>query len=252
MELALDSDMAPDSITRARTPSCPDSEMVPKTLPQGAFICGRAAINLCSFIHRVQLIHRQSHEIRSDRAKDATGTPCSRSRGAPCRALLQRLAAGVVLRRPWQRRRRRQRRHGPLPPRRRSVARPGQAPHRGRRGPRRRHLPALGPRRGQGRRHALRRPAAVPARPHPRLFLPRERRRRHQGAQAAQPCFVPTAAAARLMTGLRCPSCTDAVTGGDRHRRELLEHARPVAARNGWLVLELQQERYTDGLTLLN
>lgn len=52
------------------------------------------------------------------------------------------------------------------------------------------------------------------------------------------------------MTGLRCPSCTDAVTGGDRHRRELLEHARPVAARNGWLVLELQQERYTDGLTL--
>ncbi|KXG24278.2 hypothetical protein SORBI_3007G018651 [Sorghum bicolor] len=82
--------------------------------------------------------------------------------------------------------------------------------------------------------------------------LPPERRRRHQGAQAAQPCFVPTAAAARLMTGLRCPSCTDAVTGGDRHRRELLEHARPVAARNGWLVLELQQERYTDGLTLLN
>nr|AGT16024.1 hypothetical protein SHCRBa_027_I07_F_120 [Saccharum hybrid cultivar R570] len=77
----------------------------------------------------------------------------------------------------------------------------------------------------------------------------RARRRRLVSSDAAQaqPCFVPTAAAARL-TGLRCPSWTalaDAVMGG-----ELLENSRPVAARNGWLVLELQQERYTDGVTL--
>ena len=71
-------------------------------------------------------------------------------------------------------------------------------------------------------------------------------RRRPVSSDAAQrqPCFVPTATAARL-TGLRCPSWTalaDAVTVMGMGR-ELLEHARPVAARNGWLVLELQQER---------
>ncbi|XP_072146341.1 uncharacterized protein [Setaria viridis] len=76
-------------------------------------------------------------------------------------------------------------------------------------------------------------------------------RRRRASSADAQPCFVPTAAAARLI-GLPGPSWTalaDAVLGlGDG--RGLFEHARPVAARNGWLVLELRQERYTDGLKL--
>jgi hypothetical protein len=62
---------------------------------------------------------------------------------------------------------------------------------------------------------------------------------------------VPTAAAARLI-GLPGPSCTaladSVLAAGDR--RGLFEHARPVAARNGWLVLELSQERYTDGVKL--
>ncbi|KAK3119981.1 hypothetical protein QOZ80_9AG0679000 [Eleusine coracana subsp. coracana] len=64
----------------------------------------------------------------------------------------------------------------------------------------------------------------------------------------AQPCFVPTAAATRLL-GLRNPSFTalaDAIMPGDG----LLERARPVTARNGWLVLKLRQERRTDGLKL--
>ncbi|KAK3118630.1 hypothetical protein QOZ80_9BG0702710 [Eleusine coracana subsp. coracana] len=69
-------------------------------------------------------------------------------------------------------------------------------------------------------------------------------------AQAAQPCFVPTAAATRL-PGLRTPSFTalaDAIIRpGDGL---LLERARPVTARNGWLVLKLRQERRTDGLKL--
>ncbi|CAL4929644.1 unnamed protein product [Urochloa decumbens] len=76
-------------------------------------------------------------------------------------------------------------------------------------------------------------------------------RRRRASAAAAQPCFIPTAAAGRLI-GLHGPSRTalaDAVLGlGDD--RGLLEHARPVAARNGWIVLELRQERYTDSLKL--
>ncbi|PUZ44529.1 hypothetical protein GQ55_8G109100 [Panicum hallii var. hallii] len=77
------------------------------------------------------------------------------------------------------------------------------------------------------------------------------RRRRTSSFDAAQPRFTPTAAAARLI-GLRGPSWTalaDAVlAAGDR--RGLFEHARPVAGRNGWLVLELRQERYTDGVKL--
>ncbi|CAL4988552.1 unnamed protein product [Urochloa decumbens] len=76
-------------------------------------------------------------------------------------------------------------------------------------------------------------------------------RRRRASAAAAQPCFVPTAAAGKLI-GLQSPSRTalaDAVLGlGDD--RGLLEHSRPVAARNGWIVLELRQERYTDSLKL--
>ncbi|KAF8724228.1 hypothetical protein HU200_021249 [Digitaria exilis] len=74
------------------------------------------------------------------------------------------------------------------------------------------------------------------------------RRRKASSGAAAHPCFVPTASAARLI-GLQAPSSTalaDAVLGlGD-----VLEHARPVASRNGWLVLELRQERYTDSLKL--
>ncbi|CAL4938108.1 unnamed protein product [Urochloa decumbens] len=76
-------------------------------------------------------------------------------------------------------------------------------------------------------------------------------RRRRASAAAAQPCFIPMAAAGRLI-GLHGPSRTalaDAVLGlGDD--RGLFEHARPVAARNGWIVLELRQERYTDSLKL--
>jgi hypothetical protein len=79
------------------------------------------------------------------------------------------------------------------------------------------------------------------------------RRRRASSANdaQAQPCLVPTAAASRLI-GLPGPSWTalgDAVLGLD-DGRGLFEHARPVAARNGWLVLELRQDRYTDGLKL--
>ncbi|CAN6371571.1 unnamed protein product [Urochloa humidicola] len=69
---------------------------------------------------------------------------------------------------------------------------------------------------------------------------------------AAQPCFIPTAAATRLI-GLHGPSLTaisDAVVGLDDDCRSLFEYTRPVAARNGWIVLELRQERYTDGLKL--
>ncbi|KAG2550706.1 hypothetical protein PVAP13_9KG324200 [Panicum virgatum] len=76
-------------------------------------------------------------------------------------------------------------------------------------------------------------------------------RRRRTSAAAAQPCFVPTAAAGRLI-GLRGPSriaVADAVLGLGNDRG-VFEHARPVAACNGWLVLELRQERYTDGLKL--
>ncbi|RLM68999.1 hypothetical protein C2845_PM17G05880 [Panicum miliaceum] len=77
------------------------------------------------------------------------------------------------------------------------------------------------------------------------------RRRRTSSSDTVQPRFVPTAAAARLI-GLRAPSLTavaEAVlAAGDRPG--LFEHARPVAARNGWLVLELRQERYTDGVKL--
>ncbi|CAL4981435.1 unnamed protein product [Urochloa decumbens] len=81
------------------------------------------------------------------------------------------------------------------------------------------------------------------------------RRRRLSSETAPQPCFVPTAAAARLI-GQQDPSHTtiaDAVLGldlDDDNRRGLFEHARPMAARNGWLVLELRQERYTDGVKL--
>ncbi|CAN6381107.1 unnamed protein product [Urochloa humidicola] len=78
------------------------------------------------------------------------------------------------------------------------------------------------------------------------------RRRPLSSDAAAQPCFVPTAAATRLI-GLHGPShatIADALLGLDDDRRGLFEHARPVAARNGWLVLELRQERYTDGLKL--
>ncbi|CAN6362801.1 unnamed protein product [Urochloa humidicola] len=77
-------------------------------------------------------------------------------------------------------------------------------------------------------------------------------RRRRASAAAAQPCFVPTTAAGRLI-GVRDPSRTalaDAVMGLGDDRQGLFEHARPVAARNGWLVLELRQERYTDSLKL--
>ncbi|CAL4984837.1 unnamed protein product [Urochloa decumbens] len=81
------------------------------------------------------------------------------------------------------------------------------------------------------------------------------RRRRLSSETAPQPCFVPTAAAARLI-GQQGPSHTtiaDAVLGldlDDDDRRGLFEHARPMAARNSWLVLELRQERYTDGVKL--
>ncbi|RCV25695.1 hypothetical protein SETIT_5G185600v2 [Setaria italica] len=111
--------------------------------------------------------------------------------------------------------------------------------------------------------HLVAKDAAVLSRALPQLpcltlgFLHQENarttaRRRRASAAAAQPCFVLTAAATRLI-GLNGPSRTalaDAVLGLDDDRRGLFEHARPVAARHGWLVLELRQERYTDGLSL--
>ncbi|CAN6271038.1 unnamed protein product [Urochloa humidicola] len=77
------------------------------------------------------------------------------------------------------------------------------------------------------------------------------RRRASADAVQPQPCFFPTAAAGRLI-GLHGPSriaLADAVLGlGDD--RSLFEHARPIAARNGWIALELRRERYTDSLKL--
>ncbi|KAJ1261461.1 hypothetical protein BS78_09G031100 [Paspalum vaginatum] len=83
---------------------------------------------------------------------------------------------------------------------------------------------------------------------------PRKRRRLSDTA-TAQPRFVPTAAAMRLLRGLLHggPSTTalaDAVLDDEGRSSRLLEHALPVAAHDGWLVVELRRERYTDGLTL--
>ncbi|TVU25690.1 hypothetical protein EJB05_28195, partial [Eragrostis curvula] len=70
----------------------------------------------------------------------------------------------------------------------------------------------------------------------------RKRKCSATGQASAQPCFVPTA---RLLRGLRTPPL--AATPAGNH---VLAHARPVAARNGWLVLELRRERHADGLRL--
>ncbi|WVZ96103.1 LOW QUALITY PROTEIN: hypothetical protein U9M48_041784 [Paspalum notatum var. saurae] len=81
------------------------------------------------------------------------------------------------------------------------------------------------------------------------------KRRRLSDTTTAQPRFVPTAAAARLLGSLLhgAPSTTalgDAVLDNAWRSSQLLEHALPVAAHDGWLVVELRRERYTDGLTL--
>ncbi|WVZ96104.1 hypothetical protein U9M48_041785 [Paspalum notatum var. saurae] len=81
------------------------------------------------------------------------------------------------------------------------------------------------------------------------------KRRRLSDMTTAQPRFVPTATATKLLGGLLhgTPSTTalgDAVLDDEWRSSRLLEHALPVAAHDGWLVVELQRERYTDGLTL--
>ncbi|WVZ96105.1 hypothetical protein U9M48_041786 [Paspalum notatum var. saurae] len=84
---------------------------------------------------------------------------------------------------------------------------------------------------------------------------PRKRKRlssNDDSDTAAQPRFFPSAAAAGLL-GLRSPSKTalaDAVLDDQGRSSRLLEHARPVASRNGCLVVELRRERHTEGLTL--
>ncbi|XP_051229299.1 uncharacterized protein [Lolium perenne] len=66
--------------------------------------------------------------------------------------------------------------------------------------------------------------------------------RRRRPCDSAQPSFVPTASAsAHLLSTL---SLGSHLLGG------LFEHARPVASRNGRLVLELRREERAQGLTL--
>ncbi|XP_062201167.1 uncharacterized protein LOC133903740 [Phragmites australis] len=78
------------------------------------------------------------------------------------------------------------------------------------------------------------------------VTAPRKRKRSSSGNSAAgQPCFVSTAAAARLL-GSRSPS----ITINDGGHGALLEYSRPVASRNGRVVLELRREKHTDGLKL--
>ncbi|CAO2180982.1 unnamed protein product [Urochloa humidicola] len=60
-------------------------------------------------------------------------------------------------------------------------------------------------------------------------------------ADEPQPCFaVPTAAASRLL-GIRSGASISLTDGGSGHHGALLQlqHARPVASRNGWVVFEL-------------
>ncbi|XP_047056678.1 uncharacterized protein LOC124662947 [Lolium rigidum] len=65
--------------------------------------------------------------------------------------------------------------------------------------------------------------------------------RRRRPCDSAQPTFVPTASASHLLGTL---SLGSHLLGG------LFEHARPVASRNGRLVLELRRKERAQGLTL--
>lgn len=67
------------------------------------------------------------------------------------------------------------------------------------------------------------------------------RKRKRSGA-SARPCFVPTASAARLLGFRRGRSTFFAALS--------LEHSRPVASRNGLLLLELRREARADGVRL--
>ncbi|KAL6658282.1 hypothetical protein ACP70R_003868 [Stipagrostis hirtigluma subsp. patula] len=68
-----------------------------------------------------------------------------------------------------------------------------------------------------------------------------------RSSTAAQPRFVPMAAAAGRLLRWSFTALSDALLGDGGG---LFEHARPVDARNGRLVLELRRERYTDALKL--
>lgn len=75
----------------------------------------------------------------------------------------------------------------------------------------------------------------------------RKRKRRSTGLEcSAPPCFVPTASGARLL-GFNLPSTTALRSGGQHGHGVLdLSHSRPIASRNGRLVLELQSEGHVD------
>ncbi|XP_052134919.1 uncharacterized protein LOC127753475 [Oryza glaberrima] len=79
----------------------------------------------------------------------------------------------------------------------------------------------------------------------------RKRKRRSTGLEcSAPPCFVPTASGARLL-GFNLPSTTALRSGlqaGGQHGHGVLDlsHSRPIASRNGRLVLELQSEGHVD------
>ncbi|CAN6288516.1 unnamed protein product [Urochloa humidicola] len=82
----------------------------------------------------------------------------------------------------------------------------------------------------------------------PGVAAPRKRKRPSAiGSSHGQPWFVPTAAAARLLgfhqspTSMSMGACASSLD---------LEYSRPVASRNGRVVLELRREGHADGLRL--
>ncbi|KAF8779645.1 hypothetical protein HU200_002394 [Digitaria exilis] len=82
----------------------------------------------------------------------------------------------------------------------------------------------------------------------PGVTAPRKRKRTpFSGTTVAsgQPCFVPTAAAIARVFGLQIPtSMSDGGHGAS------LEYSRPIASRNGRVVLELCREGHGDGIRL--
>ncbi|KAL6594317.1 hypothetical protein ACP70R_045400 [Stipagrostis hirtigluma subsp. patula] len=73
------------------------------------------------------------------------------------------------------------------------------------------------------------------------------KRRRSSSVAGGQPCFVATAEAARLL-GFQSSNNISMSDGGDHGA--LLAYSRPVASRNGHLVVELRRERHADGVHL--
>ncbi|KAL6594316.1 hypothetical protein ACP70R_045399 [Stipagrostis hirtigluma subsp. patula] len=81
---------------------------------------------------------------------------------------------------------------------------------------------------------------------HAGVAAPRKRRRSSSVAGDGQPCFLATAEAARLLGFRSSTISTD--DGGDHGA--LLGYSRPVASRNGHVVVELRRERHADGIHL--